>query len=91
MEEKLTEIQKIKIVAVDYRYWTPKVLIESALKAGVFMNLNKNRCYSYERVYAMLREGKGWVTKKLIEYARKNSLTHPKSPSPSGLVRTWKS
>ncbi len=74
--EELTELQKVKVVATDHRYWTPTALIKSALKAEVFMNHNHDQTqpYSYERVYAMLRDGNNWVTKKLIDYAKSNSL-----------------
>ena len=72
--EKLTELQKVKIVAVDHRYWSSTQLIDSALGAGIFTNHNQNCSYSYERVYAMLRDGNDWVTKKLIDFAKNNSL-----------------
>lgn len=72
MTEELTELEKVRIIAVDYRYWVPKKLIEAALESGIFINLNRNRPYSYERVYGMLREGKDWVTEKLKKYAEEN-------------------
>ena len=69
---KLTELQKLKKVAVDHQYWTNTKLIRAALKAGLFMNLNQNKPYEYGTIYAMLRDGKEWVTKKLTRYAAEN-------------------
>lgn len=69
-----TELEKVKIAATKYKYWYPKRLIEAALAKSIFMNLNRNKSYSYSRVYAMLREGRGWVTKKLVDFAEKNPI-----------------
>ncbi|MCK4827015.1 hypothetical protein KA005_65380, partial [bacterium] len=70
----MTEVEKVKIAATENKYWYVRPLINAALKAEVFMNLNEDRPYTYERIYAMLREGKDWVTTKLVDYAEKNPI-----------------
>ena len=66
---KWTEVERVKLAAAKYKYWYTVTLIKSALNAGIFMNLNEGKPYSYGRIYAMLREGKDWVADKLIAYA----------------------
>ena len=73
--DEITELQRVKKIAVESKYWYPAKLIKAAIKAGVFMNLNKGEPYSYQRVYGMLREGKAWVTEKLANFAKENPAT----------------
>ena len=73
--KELTEFEKVKLEAIRCRYWYPKRLIDAAIEAKVLVNLNTGKPYSYSRIYAMLKEGKDWVTKKLAKYANEHPIT----------------
>ncbi len=74
MKPTETETEKVRKAAINNGYKFGKSLIDAALKSEVFMNLNKNKAYSRARVYGMLKEGKEWVTNKLVDFAESNPI-----------------
>ena len=69
---EITEIEKVAVAAANTPWRFSKGLIEAALEAGVLDNPQRKMPYSLSRIDGMLREGKGWVADKLVNYAGEN-------------------